>query len=326
MIKDFRTFVRDFSEAKYSRNLNESVSRTTRFTMTCYDDHHSRTYRETVEIPSKGIYFVINDGNDEGLSGAGVLPSTTTDPNEFFAGIIKDTVAALVRDGIYSTNDTDNPEDVEYDTKDYGLYIGEIDLKACGVSTVGEFLKNKNAQLKAAERYLDWMKETYIDGDSSSAYYIFIIKDGKVLGNVGSTDGEPDMYSVGKNTSSKFKKIEKYIQSFVNNVNNWGISAKNLNDIASDAAGVVWDDLSDITDIVDIYNIHRVNPTYTINWLNARTNGQASSVIKPKDIPVAIISSNSSDYKWFIVIRQNAGKYACEYTGIEVAGDPNDLL
>ena len=69
MIKDFRTFVRDFSEAKYSRNLNESVSRTTRFTMTCYDDHHSRTYREAVEIPSKGIYFVINDGNDEGLSG-----------------------------------------------------------------------------------------------------------------------------------------------------------------------------------------------------------------------------------------------------------------
>lgn len=326
MVKDFQTFVREFSKTNCHMRLNESVAQTTRFTMSYYDDHHSRDHRETVKVPSRGIYFVINSGNDEGFDGAGVFPSTTADPNEFFAGIIRDAVSALVQDNIYSTNDTGNLEDVEYDTDDYGLYIGEIDLGVCGVSTVGEFLKNKNAQIKAAKQYLNRMKETYIDRDSSSAYYIFIVEDGNVLGNVGSTDGDPNMYSAGKNTSSTFKKIEKYIQNFVDEVNSWSISAQNIDTVANDAAGVVWDILDDVTNVADICNIHRVRTADVINWLNARTGGKANSVIKPKDVPFTIVSNNASDYKWFIFIRQNAGKYTCEYAGIEAAGDPSDLI
>jgi hypothetical protein len=326
MIKDFQTFVREFSKTKRNLPLNESVAQTTSFIMSYYDDRHSRTYRETVSVPSQGIYFVINSGNDEGFAGAGVFPSTTTDPNKFLAGIIRDAVSTLVKDGIYSISDNVNIEDVEYDTDDYGLYIGEIDLGSCGVSTVGEFLKNKNAQIKAAKRYLDWLRETHIDRDSSSAYYLFIVKDGNVLSNVGSTDGDPNMYPAGKNTSSKFKKIEKYIQNFVDEVNSWNISAQNIDTIANDAASVVWDILDDVTNVADICNIHRVRTVDVINWLNARTGGKANSVIKSKDIPVAIVSNNASDYKWFIFIRPNAGKYTCEYAGIDVAGDPSDLI
>ena len=306
--------------------MNEGVSQTTSFAMSYYDDYHSRTFKETVKVPSRGIYFVINDGNDEGFSGAGVLPSKTVDPIVFFADIIRDTVSELVKDGEYSTSDTFNIEDVEYDTDDYGLYIGEIDLKACGVRTVGEFLKNRSAQEKAAKEYLDGLSQTYIDRDSSSAYYLFIVEDGKVLSNVGSTDGEPAMVPAGKNTSSKLKKIEKYIQNFVNNVNSWGISAQDLETVASDASAVVWDDLNDITDIVDICNIQHVNITYVISWLNSCTGGKANSVINPKDTPITVVSHNASDYKWFIFIRKNAGKYTCEYAGIDAAGDPRDLI
>lgn len=326
MVKDFQTFVREFSKINRNIRLNESAAQTTRFNMSYYDDHHGRTYKEIVDVPSRGIYFVINSGNDEGFDGAGVFPSKTTDPNEFIAGIIRDEVSTLVKNGIYSISDNVNIEDVEYDTDDYGLYIGEIDLGACGVRTVGEFLENKNAQIKAAKRYLDWMSNTYIDGDSSSAYYLFVVEDGKVLSNVGSTDGEPNMYPAGKNKSSKIKKIEKYIQDFVDKVNSWNISAQNVDTVANDAAGVVWDILDDVTDIADICNIHRVRTVDVINWLNARTGGQAASVIKSKDIPVAIVSNNASDYKWFIFIRPTAGKYTCEYAGIDAAGDPSDLI
>lgn len=168
----------------FKRFLNESRE----VTLTMSFEYRDEFFEETIDVPSKGKFFVYSMGNDEGFTNTMVIPTKSNDPVECLSELLRDTLLSTYADEL----DNQIIDDVE---SKGGLYLGKIDASKYGLSTAREMFFDKNALKVWSKEFLEGIRSSVIDRDSAYAMWLFYVENGKVGENYGSSDGDPDLTS-----------------------------------------------------------------------------------------------------------------------------------